>query len=80
MRIGQPIFGHINTTFLLFKSNFEISRGSDWTVFHLDGLERNCKLDQKRGINYNYESVLIIDSFVTSQHPKHGNETKLKMV
>ena len=35
----------------------------------------------EKGINHNFESILTIDSFVTSTHPSHGNEatTSFKM-
>ena len=33
-------------------------------------------LINERGINCYYESILNIDSFVTSAHPTHGNEAK----
>ena len=49
---------------------FRLYWWSYWTFIHLD-------LIKEREINSNYESILTIDSFVTSTHPTWGYEAKI---
>ena len=84
-RIWSPIFAHINTIFLwvdddllfCWKSNCEDCTGEVvGPLFTWTNLNIIANLIKERGINYNYDSILTIGSFIKSKHPSHGNEAK----
>ena len=85
-RTCSPIFDHINTTFLLVTDDVLfcwISNCEDCTgeivgpSFTWTDLNEITNLINEKGVNCNYESILTIDSFVTSTYPTHGNAAKL---
>ena len=45
-------------------------------LFTWTDLNKIANLISKKEIIHNYESILTIDSFLTSTHPTHGNEAK----
>ena len=85
MRNWSPIFGHINTTFLQLTDDVLFCCGSNCEdckgevvnlLFIWTDLNKIANLINKRGINCNYESILTIDSFITSTHQAYDNKAK----